>query len=448
MKTIKLVLLVVLVGALLAGCGKGTSENDPTPTPAATATPTQQAQKDETPTPTPTEEPQRLEGTVFERMYSALHNTFAEKNCTVDSAITGMSSSDETSQTKQIRFVEEENGEMLFVADTFDDGSKQNKYVFLSDKGGVDMATWWGDGKMNYDYMKVSEEDASFMYSIIHGLREPGDAAFQNLVRLFASVFPDWPTNLISDQSSLLGLLAPFSSEEYLQKTFSYHRLEDGTDVFIIKSQTIVNFLQYTDKDFRSFRYYVGEQTFNMLPMLGDIEFAVSYNGVYLDKITLRCIVADKAAEWKITFSNIGTTTYNLPTSAQEKFEAIKNGSMAGDGVTDEVSWLREYQQDALAGRVDQDVAMLREIANAYREIVKDPEIVEAVKKAIGAQDAWRIIYEEDSRYDVCDIPEIDQKLKERFGDAKIKSASVWLRPAYVVIYLVPENGGISVYFD
>ncbi len=449
MKRILLVVLAVFLIALPIGCGKNTTDNDPTPTTAPT--PTTEAATDGTPTPKPTEEPERLEGTAVERFLTALQNTFAEGSVTVTSEMKGMNGDEEETRTKQIRLISSDEGELMFVADTWEDGSKENKYVFLQEHGGVDMSTWWGNSKMNYDYMAIGAEDAKYMYPIIRNLREPGAAWFQSLVSAYAHMFPDWPAKLVPENSSLLTLLASFCTDEYLEKTFGYHKTDDGADMFVIRNEQLENFKNFVNSDFVGLRYYLGDQTIDTLPMLGEPQLKVSYNGVFLDQIVFHLTTGGKTAEWAITFSEIGSTTISVPSAAQEKFESMKTTNSLGVEYTERINYITQYELDSFDGKVAKDEAMLQELLDAYVEFGKDPEIAAAVRGELNTtKEAWATFYGEGSRYDVSKIPVLDAKLKERFGDRTLKSNSVWLTPLEITIYLVPEGveGEVSVYWE
>ncbi|MBP5354247.1 MAG: hypothetical protein J6Y67_03785 [Lachnospiraceae bacterium] len=450
MKRIILVVLAVFLIALPIGCGKQQKDNETKPEVTATPTPTTTA-TDGTPTPKPTDEPERLEGTAIERFLTALHNSFGEGSVTVTSEMKGMNGDEEETRTKQVRFIIGDDGVLMFVADTWEDGSKQNDYIFLQEHGGVDMATWWGNSKMNYDFMAVSEEDAGYMYPIIRNLGEPGDAWFQSFVKVLAHIFPDWPSKVIPENSSLLTLLAAFSSDEYLEANFGYHKSDDGADLFVIRQEMLEKFVNYVDSDFPSFRWYLGDQSLDMLTMIGNPQLMVSYNGAMLDKIAFHFSVAGKTADWTITFSEIGSTSISVPSAAQEKFESMKTTNSLGVESTWRVKYMTQFQLDAIEGRITQDEQMLNELLDAYVEFGKDPEVAAAVREELKtSQSAWATFYGEGSRYDVSKIPVLDAKLKERFGDRTLTSKSVWLMPLEITVYLVPEvvEDELSVYWD
>ncbi len=453
MKKQKLLTILVLVLVMLAGCGKKTdneTKNDVTNTP----TPTKSAEQG-TPTPEPTEEPVVLTGTPFERILTAAHNAFADGNFSFSAAVTAKvpTESEPTKQANNYRFIKCDDGELAFKESIYEDGTKEHEYAFLQPNGGIHLCTWWGDSKMNYEYVPISKEDAGYMYAFVHGLHEPGDEAFQAFVHMCADLFPDWPKTLIPENASLASLLAPFGSTEYLEKTFGYHQTEDGSDVFIIRKEMIAGFLDSLKNNFKGLLYYYGDNSLARIAECGDIEITVSYDGAVLKEIAMRFQLSDGTkAEQTYTVSNIGTTQINLPTAAKEKFESMKFNPGNEEEPSNWSSWLKQYQLDAIEGRVDKDVQTVNELLQAIWECVQDPAINAELKEIVVKEKNKELIiyYSEGSNYDKTGIPSIDAKLKEKFGNNKIKMESVMWVPLSLQIYFISEgaDGTVQMYYD
>ncbi|MBR5712080.1 MAG: hypothetical protein IKX54_00635 [Lachnospiraceae bacterium] len=453
MRKVKLIVLAVLVMAMLAACGKDTKDGDKKP--EVTATPTPAESKDGTPTPTPTEEPAVLTGTPFERLITAAHNAFADGNYSFSATVTAKqpTETEPTTQANNYRFIKCDDGELAFKESIYEDGTKQHEYAFLHPNGGVHLYTWWGDSKMNYEYVPISKEDAGYMYAFVYGLHEPGDEAFHAFVHMCAEIFPDWPKTLIPENASLSTLLAPFGSTEFLEKTFGYHQNEDGSDVFLIRREMLEKLFKSLETGFPGLLYYYGDNALSRIEQCGDIEITVSYDGAMLQEIAMRFELADGTkAEQKYTVSNIGTTQINLPAAAKEKFEKMKFEPGNEEEPSNWASWLKQYQQDALAGRVDQDVKTVNDLLQTIWDCVQDETINNELKEIVAKEKDRELIiyYSEGSNYDKTGVPSIDAKLKEKFGNAKIKMESVMWVPLSLQIYFIPDgpDGTVQMYFD
>ena len=451
MKMRKVAILFVLVTVLcLAGCGKKTPAEEPAATPTATPAGTTPTTGPEgTPTPEVTDGPDIPEGTPVERLVTALHNAFADGNVTVTSTTTVTSGTETETRGKSVRFVTQEDGEMVYIDETFSDGGKQHEFIFLQEHGGVHMWEWWENTKMMYEFQPVGEEDASYMYPIICALREPGDKAFQLFMKMMADIFPDIPKKAISG-ASLLEALAPYSTEEFLEKTLGYHQTEDGADVYLIRKELIAGLVQSMATDFKGMAYYLGSNNVNELADLSDIEVTIAYANGCVDTISAKFASVSEGAkaEWKLAFTNVGATVINIPTKKAEEFEKRKFNSM-GEEPSNRVGWLKQYEQDALDGRVDKDVETINTLLNFYRQMLADPATNAAVKEIIGKEE-YTIYYSEGSNYDKSGIELLDKQLKEKFGTQKLEMVSVMWTPLnlHVILWFSSTDNAVGVYWE
>ena len=138
--------------------------------------------------------------------------------------------------------------------------------------------------------------------------------------------------------------------------------------MFVIRNEQLENFKNFVNSDFVGLRYYLGDQTIDTLPMLGEPQLKVSYNGVFLDQIVFHLTTGGKTAEWAITFSEIGSTTISVPSAAQEKFESMKTTNSLGVEYTERINYITQYELDSFDGKVAKDEAMLQELLDAYVE--------------------------------------------------------------------------------
>ena len=451
MKMRKVAMLFVLVTVLcLVGCGKKTPAEEPSATPTATPAETTPTTGPEgTPTPEVTEGPDIPEGTPVERLVTALHNAFADGNVTVTTSKTETNGTETETSGKSVRFVTQDDGELVFIDETFSDGGKQHEFIFFQEHGGVHMWERWENTKMVYEFQPVGEEDASYMYSIIHALWEPGDKAFAQFMKLMADIFPDIPKKAISG-ADLLEALAPYSSEEFLEKTLGYHQTEDGADVYVIRRELIAGLLQSVSADFKGMAYYLGNGNMTGLADLADVEVTVTYANGCVDAITVKLASASNGgkAEWKLAFSNVGSTVINIPTKKEEEFEKRKFNSM-GEEPSNRIGWLKQYERDALEGRVDKDVETVNTLLYFYRDMLADPETNAAVKEIIGTEE-YIIYYSEGSNYDKSGIELLDKKLKEKFGAQKLEMASVMWTPLdfHIILWYSSADNAVMVYWE
>ncbi|MBQ3979311.1 MAG: hypothetical protein II634_00790, partial [Lachnospiraceae bacterium] len=199
MKVRKVAILFVLVTVLcLAGCGKKTPAEEPSATPTATPAGTTPTTGPEgTPTPEVTDGPDIPEGTPLERLITGLHNAFADGNVTVSTSMTATNGTETETRSKAYRFVPQEDGELIYIDETFTDASKQHEFLFYHEHGGIHMWEWWENTKMVYKFEPIGEEDAKYMYPLIRALREPGDEAFRLFVNMLYDIFPDMPKTVL-----------------------------------------------------------------------------------------------------------------------------------------------------------------------------------------------------------------------------------------------------------
>ena len=291
------------------------------------------------------------------------------------------------------------------------------------------------------------------MYELVYGLHEPGDEALRAVLRMGADIFPDWPKKLAPENAAFATLLAPFASTEALEEKFGYHRTEDGTDVFMVRKDQIGSFLASVESDFVGLRYYLGEQQIMVLSDVGDIEVTVTFDGTFLSGIALHYKLSDGTkAEQKMTITDIGKTEISLPSAAKEKFESLKFDAGSEEEPSNWISWLKQYQLDAIEGRVDKDVATINALLKALWECVQDPAINAELKEMIAKEKDQELIiyYSEGSNYDKTGVASIDAKLKEKFGNAKIKMESVMWVPLSLQIYFIADgpDGSVQMYYN
>lgn len=436
------VLFLMLTVFCLAGCGKKTPAEEPSVTPTATpgeATPT--TGPEGTPTPVVTEGPDIPEGTPLERLITGLHNAFADGNVTVSTSMTATNGTETETRSKAYRFVPQEDGELIYIDETFTDASKQHEFLFYHEHGGIHMWEWWENTKMVYEFEPIGEEDAKYMYPLIRALREPGDEAFRLFVNMLYDIFPDMPKTVLPKDTTLMQLLAPIASEENLEKTLSYHQTEDGADVYVIHREQIASFVQSVSTGFAGMRYYLGDQQLASFTDATDVEIAITYANACVDTITVKfgSVSNGSKAEYKIAFSNVGTSVINIPTKKAEEFEKRKFNTM-GEEPSNEIGWVKQYVRDALEGRVDKDVETINDLLHFYNDMLSDPEVNATVKEIIGKEEYF-IYYSEGSNYDKAGIEILDKKLKEKYGAQKLQMVSVmWTPLDFQIILMVPTG--------
>jgi len=453
MKRGKVLLAVLMIAVLLSGCGKPASNGSDKTTPTATATPA--APANGTATPTPTEEPDvpdLPEGTLLERFVAAAQNTFAQGNLTIDYSITGqLPEQDEKTKSKKICFNKLEDGELVYSNNTYEDGTKDLKYAYLHENGGVYLSSWWADVKMEYFMQQIGKNEGGHMYQVVRSLHESADAAYQSYVSMLAAFFPDWPKTLLPLDGKLLTVFAPLNNDEILTKNFEYHKAEDGSEVLVIRKELIAKVIGYCQNNFKGILYYFGDSGLSILSQIGDFEVTVKFNGNVLDRITVSTVSGSYAKiNSEIKFSEIGTTEIVLPKAKAEEFEKAKKNTSVGEPVEDRLDWLLQYETDALEGRVDADVAMVNEYLNYMREVIKDPVINAAVMEAVNGQIELEILLHEGSKFAGTGIELLDEKLKDKYGDTTIKLQSVMWKPLdlYVIFTDYFTKGTAEAYIS
>jgi len=441
MKLKKTALLFGVLAVLLTGCGKKTPAEEP----AVTSSPTATSQ----PSPTPTEAPATPTGTPLEKLLGATQFAFSGGNYSVDITVTRKLPENAETESRSLnsRFVRLDDAELVFHEKVYEDGSRTHEYIFLQPEGGVHMSTWWGDSKMNYEYVSVSKEDAEVMYSFAHGLHESPDEVFRVFAGACRQLFSDWPKELPEDVS-LSKLLASFGTEEYLKKNFGYRAEEDGSDAYVISGETLAKAIQSSQEKLQGLKYIVDARALMSFSSCRDIAVKVRYDGAALQGIDADFEFDDGSeAQIRLVIHDIGSTVISIPKAAEEKFETMKHRVGGEDEISSWFLGMKRYLQDAKDGKIDRDAATLDTLLMTIYTFIQDPEINAEVKKAIEETKEGEIViyYSEGSEYDKTGIPSVDAKLREKYGDSKLQMESVAYVPLnFQVIFAVNEESGLA----
>ena len=188
-------------------------------------------------------------------------------------------------------------------------------------------------------------------------------------------------------------------------------------------------------------RYYLGDQQLASFTDATDVEIVITYANACVDTITVKfgSVSNGSKGEYKIAFSNVGTSVINIPTKKAEEFEKRKFNTM-GEEPSNEIGWVKQYVRDALEGRVDKDVETINDLLHFYNDMLSDPEVNATVKEIIGKEEYF-IYYSEGSNYDKAGIEILDKKLKEKYGAQKLQMVSVmWTPLDFQIILMVPTG--------
>ncbi|MBQ6660618.1 MAG: hypothetical protein IJM57_04225 [Lachnospiraceae bacterium] len=459
-----MVLVIVLLTAMV-GCGKDDKkpENEtatPTSAPTETATPT------EKPTDTP-DDPGENEGpqTVLGRIAAAAMNVFTDGNCRMDISETQRSEGETYESRDQMRMMTEEDGAKQLYRETKDsDDSTLWHYAYLTKEGGYLVQTWYEPGlKFEYDTHIVSGEDAQYMWTFLDslspdiGVKAEKAAPLVALNALMAKGYPGIRADLVPESKGTLeqvvASLSAFDTEAALKAAVGWSRDEDGTDHFKLPQEAIQRLLAAAKQEMSVFVTNPSDSAMNKVELDITYQRVNGLNGIdreCLKTLTLRFAAPGASAEYKIEFSNIGTTTFTVPKQAGEEYEKLKSTYKKRLGDADASNWLAEnklYYEELLSGVFAEDDQMVRDVLNAYAAIAMKEENKDKIIDKLTPQDTSVVLMNGDS-LDKTGIDFIDEQLRELYPDLKFDVKSKTYRDTMSLkVWFIPENGKVEVYY-
>ncbi len=422
----------------LTACGGGSNE-EKEPTKAPTS-----AVPKETGTPTPTEAPSVPEGSVFERISSAIKQSFSKGSVTVVFHASGNNGDEEREYLEKDKVVVEKDAYLLFSDVTYSDASKTQQYARIKKDGGVYGETWW-DSKMNYKVLPISDDDAKYMYGCVNALCTPDGNFLREFAQLIAYVIPDWPKEWIPEKR-LPELLAAYSSDTVLAEVLGYQRTADGKDTFSIPSMLLGNLVGSLSGNSNGFYGFMGTGFWELFTYAEKLNLEVSYEDDRIGYIRLAFSLPDnRTAEATFTVSDVGSTEISIPNGLKQ-FEEIGNNYAGRTDARRILAYDRLWSEDYLAGRIDADWSAFEEFWNFLVAALKDLDFNKTVYDAMNVTEL-EIVYMEGESFAKTGVEALDALLREKYNK-KFEITSASYHPAILTIWLVKENGSVEPYYN
>ena len=459
-----MVLIIVLLAALV-GCGKDDKKPDdeaatPTAAPAEEATPTVK------PTDTP-DDPGEEEGptTVLGRIAAAAMNVFERGNLRMEINVTEREDGETYEKRDQMRMMTEEDGaKQLYRETKSGDNSTSWWYSYLTKEGGCLVSAWYeAELKMDYSSYIVSGEDAQYMWTFLDslspnlGAKDEKTEPLVALNALMAKGFPGIKADLVPESKGtlekLVASLSAFDTELVLKQALGWSRDEDGTDHFKLPEEAIQRLLTAARQEMSVF------VTSTSTTSLTKFEIDVTYqkvadsNGIdreCLKLITLKLGAPGKSAEYKIEFSNIGTTTFTVPKQAGEEYEKLKSTYKNRLGEADVSDWLDEnrvYYEELLSGVFAEDDALISKVLDAYAAVAMDDANTDKIIDKVMGNDIKVVLLNGDS-LDKTGIEFVDEQMRAQYPDLKFDiKAKSYRDTIALTLTFKAENGKVVVYY-
>ena len=238
-----------------------------------------------------------------------------------------------------------------------------------------------------------------------------------------------------------------------MKAAVGWSRDEDGTDHFKLPQEAIQRLLAAAKQEMSVFVTNPSDSAMNKVELDITYQRVNGLNGIdreCLKTLTLRFAAPGASAEYKIEFSNIGTTTFTVPKQAGEEYEKLKSTYKKRLGDADASNWLAEnklYYEELLSGVFAEDDQMVRDVLNAYAAIAMKEENKDKIIDKLTPQDTSVVLMNGDS-LDKTGIDFIDEQLRELYPDLKFDVKSKTYRDTMSLkVWFIPENGKVEVYY-